>query len=116
METKSVVPAGPLERFVRRYRNARTAIKQIRAGEWVPKWNNFSREHLTAERGDLELWLGNGRFFCEIRPGLRHQMRHEDAPAYLGWFWRHYVWWAAARWMKTRADREYVRAAGVPTL
>jgi len=106
METKSVVSAGPLQRFVRRYRNANTAIAQIRNCEWVPKYNPISREHLTAHRGDLELWIGNGPIFCEIKGPQR----------YFGLFWRHYVWWAAARWMKTKADREYVDAAGVPTL
>lgn len=111
MKTKSVVSAGPLERFVRRYRNARTSIKQIRAGEWLPEWNIYSKSHLTAGRDDLELWIGNGPFFCEIQPRFRHPQWREAVPAYFGLFWRHYVWWAAARRMKTKADRGYVRSA-----
>ncbi len=85
-----------MSRFLQRFENAKKAIAQIRAGEWEPRWNPFSNECLNAHRGDLELWIGNGPFFCEIQgpiPG-----------AYLGLLWRHYVWWAAARKLKRDAD------------
>ena len=79
--------------FITRFKNARKVIQQIRSGEWVPRFNSFSCEHLTAKRDGLELWLGNGSFFCEIR----------DKDCF-GLFWRHYVWWSAARKLKADAD------------
>ena len=81
-------------KFMTEYRNARTAINQIRRGEWKPIYNTTCRDHIHAERNGLELWLGNGPLFCEIRRGK-----------YFGYFWRHYVWWAAARKLKRDADR-----------
>lgn len=75
-------------------RNALTAIRQIRAGEWVPRYNPISNCHLTAHRNGMELWLGNGAFFCEITPGC-----------YFGLVWRHLVWWAAAKRLRDTADR-----------
>ena len=96
-----------MNHFIQRYKNARTAVAQIRSGEWVPRYNPLSRAHLTADSKGLELWIGNGAWFCEIRGGER---------TYFGLFWRHYVWWAAARKLKADAERNYPRAAGVPTL
>lgn len=84
------------------YRNACRAVEQIRNGEWVPKYNCLRKKHLTAHRGDLELWLGNGPFFCAIT--------QYGQPEYLGFFWRHYVYWAAARKLKRDADRAVKRA------
>jgi hypothetical protein len=82
------------ERLVIGYRNAKTAILQIERGEWNPVYNRECRQHLHAERKGLELWLGNGAWFCEIRRGN-----------YFGILWRHYVWWAAARRLKRDADK-----------
>ena len=89
--------------FNQHYRNARKAVEQIRAGEWVPRCNSITREHITAERHGMELWLGNGAFSCDIdvRTG---------GPTYFGHFWRHYVWWAAARKLKRDADKALRRA------
>ena len=87
-----------MQYFMKRYANAKKAIAQIRAGEWDPHYNPLSRAHLTANRNGLELWIGNGAWFCEIRGGTGN---------YFGLFWRHYVWWAAARQMKSRADKAY---------
>lgn len=83
-----------MKNFLRRYKNSRIAVQQIRAGEWVPKYNSISREHITAHRGCLELWIGNGSWFCDIERDM-----------YFGLFWRHYVWWAAARKLKRNADK-----------
>lgn len=83
-----------LKDFITRFKNARKVVHQIRAGEWTPGYNPFSRAHLVAEREDLELWVGNGPFFCEIRD-------HDC----FGLFWRHYVWWAAAKKLKEDADK-----------
>lgn len=74
------------------YRNAKKAVAQIQAGEWVPKYNELSRSHLYAIRGDLRLWIGNGPWYCDIDTG------------YFGFAWRHYVWWAAARKIKRDSD------------
>lgn len=84
-----------LRNFLQRYRNARLAVQQIRAGEWKPRYNSICDEYVTAERNGMELWLGNGALSCEIRGGQGK---------YFGWFWRHYVWWAAARRLKVDAD------------
>lgn len=75
-----------LDNFMRRYRNARACVAQIRAGEWVPRYNSLSDKYITAHRGPLELWIGNGAWFCDIQPA-----------EHFGVFWRYYVWWAAAR-------------------
>lgn len=92
--------------FLKRYKNARKAIAQIRAGEWEPIYNSLSLTNLTAKRGDLELWIGNGPWFCEISGGL-----------YFGLFWRHYVWWAAASAMKQAADKAcHSQCETVPSL
>lgn len=86
-----------MKRFMQRYRNAKKCIAQIRAGEWVPHYNTPDKSHLTANRGNLELWIGNGGFFVEIMP---------CDVCYFGLFWRHYVWWAAARKLKRDADKQ----------
>ncbi len=104
MKTNNVCSAGFWGRFIQRYRNARTAVQQIRRGEWVPLYNSLCNECLTAHRGGLELWIGTGAWFCEIDGN------------YFGLFWRHYVWWAAARQMKHMFDRDNLRQAGVPIL
>ena len=86
-----------LKCFVIRFNNARKVIEQIRNGEWKPQYNSLTRGHETANRGSLQLWLGNGSFFCEItQEGKR--------PAF-GLVWRHWVWWAAARKLKVDADK-----------
>jgi len=93
-----IIPKGGQPRpFVTRYRNARKAITQIKSGEWTPEWNSLVGAHLAANRGDLVLWLGNGPFFCDI-------MRCGCCGKYFGRFWRHWVWWAAARRLKKSAD------------
>jgi hypothetical protein len=94
-----------MNEFLLQYRNAKKAIKQIRAGEWVPEYNPYSREHLTACRGDLELWIENGAFSCEARD-RNYVLKNK----YFGLFWRHYVWWAAARKMKCDAEIAYEKA------
>lgn len=82
-----------MKNFIQQFRNAKTCIAQIRRGEWVPEYNIYSRKHLTARRKGLELWLGNGAFFCDI-----------DNTCF-GLIWRHLVWWAAARKLRRDADR-----------
>ena len=82
--------------FMLHYRNAKKAIEQIRNGEWTPRYNSVSHEYLTAHKGNLELWLGNGTWLCEITYN------------YFGLFWRHYVWFAAARKLKLDADRSLI--------
>lgn len=85
-----------MNRFLQQFENAKAVVAQIRDGEWKPTYNTFTGSTLTARRGNLQLWLGNGGFFCEIQgpiPG-----------AYFGRLWRHYVWWAAARKLKRDAD------------
>jgi len=92
--------------FIQRYRNAMTAISQIRNGEWVPTYNNNSRKCLTAERKGLKLWIGNGAWFCDIG----------EEPKYFGLFWRHIVWHSAARKLKTNSERSHKRDTCVPKL
>lgn len=89
-----------MKTFIRRFRNARTAVQQIRRGEWVPRYNRFDGQHIVAHRDGMEMWIGNGAWFCEITG--------KGGTGYFGLFWRHYVWWAAARKMKRDADRDAV--------
>lgn len=77
----------------RPFRNARKAIQQIKEGKWVPRWNDLDKTCLTAEQGNLTLWLGNGPFFCDI-----------NNANYFGLLWRHWVWWAAARQLKRSCE------------
>lgn len=85
-----------MKNFIKQYRNAKKAVAQIKNGEWKPKFNDLCEEHLSAHRGNLSLWIGNGAWFCEIN--------NEN---YFGLFWRHYVWWFAAR--KLKNDTEKIR-------
>lgn len=85
--------------FMTRYRNAKKVVGQIRRGEWWPRFNPYTHCHLVATRGGLELWIGNGPFFCDIRI--------DGQPAF-GLVWRHYVWWAAARDMVIAADSSVI--------
>ena len=98
-----------MRNFVQRFRNAQKVIEQIKRGEWRPIWNPYSRKHMTAHRDGLELWLGNGAFFCDISG---NQFFHCDARLnnYFGLFWRHYVWFAAARKLRRSADRKVLRS------
>lgn len=80
--------------FAQRFRNARCAIQQIRAGEWTPRFNPLGGENYAALRGDMKLWIGNGAFFCEI---TTNEQGDPAVGRYFGLVWRHWVWWAAAR-------------------
>lgn len=97
------VAQGPVDCGVRQYRNAKACIAQIKRGEWKPLYNPISKRHLCASRNGLELWVGNGAWFCEINGG------------YFGLLWRHWVWWAAARKMTRNADRN-MRQKNMPVL
>lgn len=91
--------------IVIRFKNARKAIEQIKNGEWVPRPNSMMRGVVTAynKEGSLVLWLGNGPFWCDInRAGLSER----ESNNCFGLFWRHWVWWAAARKLKKDADAE----------
>lgn len=85
-----------------RMHNAFLAVQQIKDGEWVLDPNRAANEHLTARRNGAVMWLGNGPFYLSARKGSYDA----DKPCYFGLFWRHYVWWAAARKMKMDADKE----------
>jgi len=85
--------------FLIKYGNARKVVAQIKRGEWIPEYNEYDDSHITAYCGEYELWIGSGGFFCEITEISGKRCR----PAF-GLFWRHYVWWAAARKLKAKAD------------
>ena len=97
-----------MRNFVQRFRNAQTAIGQIKRGEWMPLWNPYSMKHLTAHRDGLELWLGNGSFFCDISGNAPFRC-DGSGNTYFGLFWRHYVWFAAARKLRRSADKKVRR-------
>lgn len=94
------------EDFIIRYKNAKFVIEEIRQGKWKPQLNSGCGRHLVAthilykkefRRGE-ELWLANGPFFLTINaPHQKHQCP-------FGLFWRHWVWWAAARKLRIDAD------------
>lgn len=100
-----------LQRFILRFNNAKNAIRQIRNGEWTPRWNDISEAHLTASRGEYRLWLGNGAYFCEVT------LQDKDSePGAFGLIWRHWVWWAAARKLKSDADQKKQSMSEIPKL
>ena len=85
--------------FRLQFNNARNAVRQIKDGEWIPRYNSIDREHYSAYRNGHKLWLANGAFFCEIDEVNEFRCK----PAF-GLIFRHYVWWAAARELKRQAD------------
>lgn len=84
-----------IQRMKKQWRNARAVSKQLQGGEWEFRYNELCGHCCTARRNDLELWVGSGAWFCEIRG--------TDA---FGLIFRHYVWYAAARRARKSADRE----------
>ena len=100
-----------LQRFTLRFINAKNVIRQIRNDEWIPRWNEHCDAHLTAFRGEYRLWLGNGASFCEVT------FQDKDSePGAFGLIWRHWVWWAAARKLKSDADRKKQSMREIPKL
>lgn len=64
--------------FKKRWLNCQAVIQQVKRGEWVPEYNEYSRSCLKAVRGEYYLWISNGPFFCDVNGGntfgliLRH--------------------------------------------
>ena len=97
--------------FITHFNNARACVKQIKNGEWVPEYNPISRTHHTASRNGYRLWLSNGPFFCEV-----DEFEGERCSYAFGWLFRHYVWFAAARSLKIKADSSSKGAKHHPLL
>lgn len=75
-----------IKNFIQRYKNARTAVKQLRNNEW-----KFADEYEGAHeyrlvKGNISIWIANGALFCETINKDRESLNH------FGLFWRHYVW------------------------
>lgn len=85
--------------FLARLRNARNVVRQIKKGEWRPIYNTSYDGYLKAERDGYRLWPGNGSFFCEVDEFNGVQCK----PAF-GLIFRHYVWFAAARKLRSNAN------------
>ncbi len=100
-----------LSRFALRFKNAKTVIRQIKNGEWIPRMNGIDRSHYTAHRDGHILWMANGAFFCD----LKDRDSYDDLMAF-GLIWRHWVWWAAARKLKAEADKKTLRELNPPEL
>jgi hypothetical protein len=87
--------------FRRYHWNARTVIRQIRAGEWEFRYNQAASDCFVATRNGREIWVGNGGCFCDLRSG----------PPAFGLIFRHWVWHAAAR-----KARNSAKAAHIPRM
>lgn len=87
--------------FIRNYKNARAVVEQIRRGEWVPRYNTFRNDFLNAYKDGDELWLANGSFFCDIN--------NNNA---FGYIFRHYVYYAASRKLRSEALKAYKENMG----
>lgn len=72
----------------KRWNNCQALISQVKRGEWVPVYNKYAGECLTAVRGDNTLWIGNGSFFYDV-----------NGSNAFGLILRHYAY------MRTRAVR-----------
>jgi len=91
-----------MKRLLQRFKNARGAVSQIKRGEW--EIGSFDGSDLyTIRRGDYEIWVANGAFFCEV---IRYQ-NSRCAPAF-GYLFRHYVWWAASRKVKVNFKGKHI--------
>lgn len=88
------------EKFIQRYKNAKKVVAQIKNGEYIPQTNEFDRKHYHASSSDgIDLWIANA-WSLTIISGTNYSAR--TCP--FGTFWRHYVWWFAARKLKKDAD------------
>lgn len=86
--------------FIQRYHNAKKVVAQINAGLWKPETNSIAGKHYTAiGPNNAELWI-TGPFYITI---------YRSNPCPFGLFWRHYVWWFAARKLKNDADNSTKR-------
>ncbi len=81
-------------RKVSKFKNAKAVIKQLKDGEWKFRYNVLSGKCLTADRGDDELWVGDGASFTDVN----------ESNAF-GLVFRHWVWWAAARGATKAANK-----------
>lgn len=90
-----------MKNFIQRFKNAHKIIAQIRANEWEPVYSDRSNCCVAACRENLHLWLSGDSWFCDIVDDNLRDMRC------FGLFWRHYVWWAAARHLKAEANNKY---------
>lgn len=75
--------------FIQRYKNARTAVKQIRNNEWRFADNYDGAGEYRLTKGDLHIWIANGAWFCEVGNYRGCTLIYLDC---FGLFWRHYVW------------------------
>lgn len=85
--------------FITRFNNAKKCVKQIKNGEWNKRINAIDGNVYTAHRDGYRLWLANGSFFCEIE-----EFNGEKCQPAFGLLFRHYVWFAAARSLKKKAE------------
>lgn len=87
-----------LEAMMNNYQRAKKVIQQFKNNEWKFQYNKHSREALTADRGSLVMWCGNGGFFTNIR---------NDKNTF-GMILRHWVYWAGIRPKKIKFEKNYI--------
>lgn len=73
-----------MKTFVHNYRNAKAVIEQIKNGEW--KCGDVYCNPYTLDRENLQLWIANGGWFCDIRGNNC-----------FGLIFRHWVWFAGVK-------------------
>lgn len=85
--------------FITHFKNAKKCVKQIKDGEWNPRINTIDGKAYAAYRDGYRLWIGNGPFFCEI-----DEFNGKECHPAFGFIFRNYVWFAAARSLKRKAE------------
>jgi len=85
------------------FKNARKVVAQIKGGEWDSGVYSIEGEVYGAILNGYRLWLANGPFFCDI-----NQYQDEKCQPAFGLIFRHYVWWAAARKLKSPAKVKHI--------
>ena len=85
-----------MKNFIKRYKNAIAVTKQLKQGEWKFAESRGSIRPnglpFALCRGDYDLWIANGSFFCDIQ----ESKTNVETNAF-GLIFRHYVWWFGVR-------------------
>lgn len=76
------------------FNNAKQVVDQMRRGEWKVVDMHEGGGIFRIARGDVQIWVANGGFFCEIYKPFG------SSPKFFGFVYRHWVWFHAKKIVK----------------